>query len=65
MWLLSRFEVCLELTPPAFSTGFSTYMKTGDLLNADAVLLFPGLLRIASLALAVSESTQTFSFLKP
>lgn len=63
MWLLLCFEVCLELTHSPLSAGFSTYLKTGSLVNAAVMLALPCLLRIASLALAVSESIQMFSFI--
>lgn len=63
MWLLTCSGVCPEPTPSAFSSGFSTLLKMGSLVNAAATLALPGFFRIASLALAVSESTQVFCFI--
>jgi len=40
-------------------------MKTGGLVDAALVLAFSFLLRIASLAFAILESTQMLSFSKP
>lgn len=55
---------CPGLASP-FSTGFSTYLKAGSLVNAAVMLGLSCLVRIALLALPVSESTQMLVLSEP